>query len=115
MLFAMSGELERLIHDALQRCRARRHALRTTDLLIAQSEQFIRYVESRQHGETQRVGGRRRFCRQLHSAIDKARQLLHIGGLERRLNGITLAVDLDVDDAGFRHLQIQRVELLEHV
>ena len=103
----MPRELERLIDNPLERSRAGADAARFAVVLVANAVQLVSDVERRQYGKAERVGRRRRVGRQIHPPIDVGREILDVTRIERRPNRITLAVDLDVDDSGLRHLDLR--------
>src|SRR6266496_119283 len=72
--------------------------------LPAQAEALVGDVQGGQDRDADRVDGAAGAADLLHLAVDVAGEPLHVGGVRPRADGVGLAEDLDVDQAGLvRH------------
>ncbi len=80
--------------------------------VVARAEELVGDVERGEHGDLQAVSLRTLPHRQPHLLVHVRRELRHVGVLQRAADRIALAVNLDVDDAGFGHTIVSRWSLV---
>src|SRR5687767_10048437 len=106
---------QRLVDHSLESFGPGRQATRTVCEAVARPKIFVGDVQGREDGQADGVAGGGRLGRQGHPRLDKLDQLLDVLRIEFRADRILLPVDLDVNDRHFGHLQVQPVELFEHL